>query len=170
MLKTNKTNKKNYAEKKSAGGRSAYDEALDFLTPRARTVREMQEHLDEKNYSEAEIDAVIERLEGNGLLNDEKFACDFIESRLNTKPVSRRKLREQLEGHKVGGEALENALSAITDETELDNARSVAAKFFRQFEGLDDEERFRRVGLRLAGRGYSYDDIKTVLSELAHDE
>ncbi len=148
------------------GGKSAYDEALDFLTPRARTVREMQEHLDESDYAEAEIDSVIERLTENGLLNDAKFASDFIESRLNTKPVSRRKLREQLEGHKISESALENALAAVTDEIELQNARAVAEKFNRQFAGLEDEERLRRVGLRLAGRGYSFDDIKTVLSEL----
>ena len=78
---------------KKAKGASAYDEALYFLTPKARTVREVENRLDECNYSEGEIMAAIDRLRNNGLLNDEKFARDFIESRLNTKPVSRGKLR-----------------------------------------------------------------------------
>ena len=74
---------------KKAKGASAYDEALYFLTPKARTVREVENRLDECNYSEGEIMAAIDRLRNNGLLNDEKFARDFIESRLNTKPGSR---------------------------------------------------------------------------------
>ena len=80
---------------KKAKGASAYDEALYFLTPKARTVREVENRLDECNYSEGEIMAAIDRLRNNGLLNEEKFARDFIESRLNTKPVSRGKLPDR---------------------------------------------------------------------------
>ncbi len=151
---------------KKASGKSAYDEALDFLTPRARTVREMQDHLDECDHSEAEVDAAVGRLLDNGLLSDEKFCEEFVRSRLSTKPVSRRRLREQLEGHKADEAAIEAALAAVTDEAELENARAVAEKFNRQFEGLPIEERMKRIASRLAGRGYSYEDIKTVLEEL----
>ena len=35
---------------KKAKGASAYDEALYFLTPKARTVREVENRLDECNY------------------------------------------------------------------------------------------------------------------------
>ena len=161
---------KNSFDKKAAGksrkGVSAYDEALCFLTPKTRTVRETEDHLDECDYAEMEIFDAIERLKENGLLNDEKYAADFIESRLNTKPVSRQKLREQLEGHLIGRETVDAALEAVTAETELNNCRSIAEKFFRQFSALDLTERLRRVGLRLVSRGYSYDDIKQCLGEL----
>ncbi|MBQ7061070.1 MAG: RecX family transcriptional regulator [Clostridia bacterium] len=154
---------------KAAKGVSAYDEALRFLTPKARTVRETENHLDECDYAEMEIFDVIERLKANGLLNDEKYAADFIESRLNTKPVSRQKLREQLEGHFIKREVIEAALEAVTEETEKDNCRAIAEKFFRQFSSLELSERLRRVGLRLASRGYSFDDIKLCLEELTEN-
>ena len=77
---------------------SAYDTALKFLTPKARTVREVELKLDEGSYSEGEIMQTVERLIEGGLLDDEKYARDFIESRLNTKPVSRFRLAEQLQG------------------------------------------------------------------------
>lgn len=153
--------------KKRVKGTSAYDEALYFLTPKARTVRETENHLDGCNFSEVEIMQSVERLTGNGLLNDEKYAADFVESRLAAKPVSRQKLREQLEGHFISSEIIDAALAAVTDETELGNAKAVAEKFFRQFSGLELSERLRRVGLRLASRGFTFDDIKRVLSELA---
>ena len=144
---------------KKAKGASAYDEALYFLTPKARTVREVENRLDECNYSEGEIMAAIDKLRNNGLLNDEKFARDFVESRLNTKPVSRGKLRRQLREHFV-----ENAV-----ETELSNAAAVGNKYFRQYSNLPLKERLRRTGSRLVSCGYAFDDVKTVLSELAEN-
>ncbi|MBR5947916.1 MAG: regulatory protein RecX [Clostridia bacterium] len=151
-------------------GNSAYEEALHFLTPKARTVREVENRLDECDHSEMEIFEAVERLKNAGLLDDEKYAADFIESRLNTKPVSKMKLREQLAGHFIDSDTIYRALSAVTDENELANARAVAEKYYRQFAGLEPSERIRRVGLRLTSRGYSYDDVKTVLSELNEDE
>ena len=145
---------------------SAYDTALDYLTYKARTVREMENRLDEGDYSEIEIMQTVERLINNGLLDDRKYAADFIESRLNTKPVSRNKLREQLEGHFVPSDIISEALSEVSDEIEYANAERVAEKYFRQFSSLELSERLRRVGLRLASRGYTYDCIKQVLSEL----
>ena len=156
--------------KSKTKGSSAYDEALRFLTPKARTVREIENHLDGCDHSEMEIFETVERLKNAGLLDDEKYAADFIETRLNTKPVSRMKLREQLVGHFIDPEIIDNALSAVPDDAELENARAVAEKYFRQFEGLEPSERLRRVGLMLTSRGYSYDDVKTVLSELAENE
>lgn len=150
-------------------GVGAYDEALNYLTPKARSVREVEEHLDECDYSETEITAVVERLISAGLLDDARYCRDFIESRLSTKPVSKRKLYEQLKGHKIDDEVIEAALSEVADETEHENALSVARKFARQFSGLPMEERLRRVGLRLAGRGYEFDEIKAVLTIVADE-
>lgn len=152
--------------KKKVKGNSAYDEALYFLTPKARTVREVEDHLDECDFSEIEVMETIERLKANGLLNDEKYAHDFVESRLNTKPVSRKKLRDQLEGHFIDEDIIDEALKTVSDEAELENVRAVAEKYFRQFGALELSEKLRRVGLRLAGRGYAYDDIKKTLEDL----
>ena len=161
--------KNDIRSQKPRRGESAYDTALDYLTPKARTVREVENRLDECEYSEIEIMQTVERLCSSGLLDDAKYASDFVESRLNTKPVSRQKLREQLLGHYIDQELIDKALAVVSDEDELQNARTVAEKYFRQFSGLELSERLRRVGLRLAGRGYTFDDIKTVLAELTDE-
>ena len=56
---------------KKAKGASAYDEALYFLTPKARTVREVENRLDECNYSEGS------RLVSCG------YACDDVKTVLS---------------------------------------------------------------------------------------
>ena len=85
--------------KKKKTGKSAMDSALDYLTSRPRTVREMENYLDGQNYGEYEVYAAVERLKELKYLDDVRYAADFVSTRLATKPLSRRKLKEQLRTH-----------------------------------------------------------------------
>lgn len=146
---------------------SAFDSALKYLTPKARTIREVENYLDSMNYSEVEVMNTVSRLAAADLLNDKKYAENFIESRLNTKPVSRAKLCSQLKEHFVPDEIISSVVEMIDDAVEEANALAAAEKFFRQFEKLDPEERVRRVNLRLQSRGYNYDCIKKCIVRLS---
>ena len=112
------------------------DAGLKFLTAKARTVREMEDHLDSLNYGEYEVYQVVERLKELGYLDDAKYAADFVSTRLAARPVSRRKLREQLYTHKLPKGLIDAAMEQVTDETEWAGARTVAEKFARQFSAL----------------------------------
>lgn len=142
---------------KKKNGNTPMDAALDFLAPKQRTVLETELYLDELNYGEYEIYQVIERLKELSLLDDGRYAEEFIRSRLSTKPVSRRKLRDQLTEHRVDREMIERALLDVTDEVEQDCANKIAEKFNRQLSSFEDEERRERVIRRLASRGFEYD-------------
>lgn len=137
---------------------SPMDAALKFLGYSARSVREVERHLDEKQYGEVEVYETVERLKELGLLDDLAFAEAFIRTRLATKPVSRRKLYEQLLSHELPRELIEEALQAVDDPAEQENALAVAEKYARQMEALPADERARRVLQRLLTRGYAYDD------------
>ena len=139
------------------------DAAFAFLSSRARTAREVEEHLDALNYGEYEVYAAVERLKELGYLDDEKFARDFIDSRLRTKPVSRRKLRDQLIAHKLERHVIDEALLVIDDAAERNHALLVAKKYLGQFTSLPEAERARRVASRLATRGYDYDLIGEIV-------
>lgn len=146
--------------KKKKTVKSAMDAALDFLSAKPRTVRETEDKLDSLNYGEYEVYQAVERLKELGYLNDLKFAEDFISSRLATKPVSRRKLKEQLYTHKLPADCIDEAISAVTDEVEQNNAALVAEKFYRQFEGLEERDRKQRVMRRLLSRGYDFNTVR----------
>jgi len=70
--------------------------ALYGTVSRPRTVREMENYLDGQNYGEYEVYAAVERLKELKYLDDVRYAADFVSTRLATKPLSRRKLKEQL--------------------------------------------------------------------------
>lgn len=132
------------------------DVALRYLGYQARTVREVERYLDERQYGEYQVQQVVERLQELNLVNDAAFAEDFVRTRLASKPVSRRHLREQMLKHELEKDAIDTALAAVTDEMEQQNAALVAKKYLEQLAEKEPEERQQRVMQRLAARGFDY--------------
>lgn len=153
-----KTNNKNVRNTKNSSSRTPMDAALRHLAYRARSVREMERHLASLQYEEEETRQTVERLQEMGYLNDTRFAEEFIRTRLNTKPVSRRKLYEQLSGHLIDRDCIEQALLVIDDGRERENALQIALKHAPQVAAAAPEERIPRLVRRLLGRGFTYED------------
>lgn len=139
------------------------DAALSHLSTRARTVREMERYLDTQQYGEYEVQQVVDRLQELGYLDDAAYAEDFVRTRLAAKPVSRRRLYEQLHAHELPKEIIEAALRDVPDEDEQENAQRVAEKFATQFAHLPQDELAKRVMRRLTSRGFSYEDARAAL-------
>lgn len=149
---------------------SPMEYAMKYLTARDRTVSEMQAYLDGKEFGEADVDATVGRLVELGLLNDEHYARRFVETRLASKPVSRRHLWEQLKGHGVDDAYINAALDAVGADEEAGNARAIAEKFARQFSSLEPEKRRERVLSRLIARGFSYEVSRKALEAALSEE
>ena len=159
-------------KKVSDTGRTPMDAALRYLGARARTVREVERHLDTCEYGEVEVYETVERLKELNLLDDLAFANEFVRTRLATKPVSRAHLREQLLAHETEADAVEQALSQVDEEAQERSAELTAEKYARQYARLPQEERNEMVIRRLLSRGYSYDEARAALravSEGAED-
>ncbi len=144
--------------------------AMKYLTYSARTVREMERHLDDCQYGEVEVYETVERLKELNLLNDTQYAEDFIRTRLSSKPVSRAHLKEQLRQHELPEDILEEALLAVDDSTEAENAYLVVKKYMEQLEKLPEEERSRKVIQRAISRGFGYGDVRRAMERYREEE
>ena len=149
---------------------SPMDAALSYLTGRMRTVREVENKLDDLQYGESDIQATVERLQELNLLNDEAYAREFVRSRLATKPVSRQKLYLDLRAHKLQEDIIQTVLDELPTETEADNALEVAKKFWRQMSALEEPIRRERVLRRLTSRGFSAEASLAAIREAAEEE
>lgn len=150
--------------------KSPMDAALAYLTDRMRTVREVEDKLDELQYGEGDILATVARLKELNLLDDEAYAREFVRSRLATKPVSRQKLYLDLRAHKLPEETVRTVLDELPKETEADNALEVAKKFWRQMSTLEEPVRRERVLRRLTSRGFSAEASLAAIREAAEEE
>ncbi len=148
---------------------SPMDAALSYLSARMRTVREVEDKLDDLQYGEGDILVTVERLKELNLLNDEEYAREFVRSRLASKPVSRQKLYLDLKNHKVPEELIQTVLNELPEETEADNAREVAIKYWRQMSAIEEPIRRERVLRRLMSRGFSTEASLAAIRQAAEE-
>lgn len=149
--------------------RSTYDRALDMLEARARGVVEMRRLLLKKGEPEADVDEVIERLQRNGLLNDQNYARQFARSKALGAGLSRRRLQQELSKRGVSRDVAEPAIDEVFEHEEIDEDASierVARKKLRLLTKADDDTKRRRLYAFLARRGYDSDDIARVIQRL----
>jgi regulatory protein len=132
-------------------------EVRDYLWRKTRPTRKKDGSMKE-GVSPEVADQVLHRLVDKGYIDDQKFARYWIENRSRTKGASRRKLQMELRAKGVAAEYIDMALGN-TERDELDDLRKVVAKKRARYA---DEQKFMAY---LAGQGFSYDDIKTVLNE-----
>jgi regulatory protein len=109
---------------------------------------------------------VLDRLEAVGLVDDEKLARDWVESRQARRHLSRSALRRELQAKGVDRDDIEAALEQVSRDDELRAARALAGKKLDAMVGLGHDVRRRRVAGALARRGFSSDVISRVLADV----
>ena len=151
-----------------------YSLALNYSFSRPHSVRELRDYLyrktlatkfrtkkgevrERQGYSPALTIRVLEKLQRNGYVDDEKFALWWTEGRNQIKGTSLRKLSAELRAKGVSTEVIESVLasSSRTDQEEL--TKIVAKKRVK----YPDDQKFMQY---LARQGFSYDDIKAALA------
>ena len=73
--------------------RGAMDAALKYLGYRSRTRAQMEEYLRGKDFPTDTIDDVVEKLIGYGYLDDQRYAREYMESKLRERPMGRMRIR-----------------------------------------------------------------------------
>jgi regulatory protein len=139
--------------------RRAIDAALNFLSYRQRTGREVRRKLVERGFSPEVIEAALARLAAVRLVDDEAFVAAYVRDRIAHRPMGVRRMIQELY---LKGIAREVALPVIeetlreeeTDERTL--AERVVAKKRRTLKSRPQDERVLRRRLRdhLIRRGF----------------
>jgi regulatory protein len=138
---------------------------LRKLAVQARTRAELSKALKAKQVPEAAAEAVLDRMEAVGLIDDQGFARDWVESRQQRRHLSRSALRRELTTKGVDRDQIDAALEPVDGEAELSAARDLAAKKVRSMGALEHQVRYRRLAGVLGRRGFSPGVISRVVAE-----
>jgi len=146
-----------------------FDRAVNLLTYKPRSIKELRERLLEKEWTNGEIvEEVIEKLKGYGYLNDIQFANDFALSKLRQKPIGKRVLKQKLTMKKLDKETIDEAVQNAFEETpEAEIIEHAVAKRLRlkgKPETREDSKKFYDYLLR---QGFSYDLVSSTMREIA---
>jgi len=139
----------------------AYQQAMLFLSYRARSEKEIRQNLHKHEMPEEVIDETIERLRKAGLVNDNQFAEAWVENRSTFRPRSRRALSMELRQKGLDDETVHAAISGV-DEDAL--AYKAAQKRLGRLKGLEWNDFRKKLSEFLARRGFPYSVIAPVVT------
>jgi len=150
----------------------AFQQALHYLSFRARSENEVRRNLMKKGFSDPIIDETIERCKASAYVNDLDFAHQWIENRSTFRPRSFKLLSMELRQKGLPDDTINKALEDLsTPEEEL--AYQAALKKVDRYSALDWQTFRTKLGSFLARRGFSYSVtapvVKRCWDELAEE-
>ncbi len=139
----------------------AYDQALNFISLRKRSRREVADYLKRKTYEAQTIDRTLLRLTELKFIDDSDFAQSWVRDRQQLKPRSKRVLEQELRQKGIDREIVEQVLADLSDEEELATIRQLASKKLTQAKYQDQQKLINY----LVGQGFTYSLVKRALTE-----
>lgn len=152
----------------------ALQQALLFLSYRARSEAEIRQNLRKHDYPELVIEETLERLRRDRLADDKNFARAWVENRNTFRPRGRRALTMELRQKGIEDSTIESVLEgqdedALAYEAGLQKAgklKSAALNRRDSKNSLDWNEFRKKVSEFLARRGFAYPVIAPVVKRL----
>ena len=136
----------------------ARNKAFKLLSYRERTIKEIEDRLRKKDFSEEVIKAVVDFLLENDYLNEERFAEMWIRSRKNHHPRGRKLIYKELKNKGVNQRIINNALNQyLSSQEELEMAQYLMDKWLRR--RTEEDSSSYKLKNYLANKGFNYNLI-----------
>jgi regulatory protein len=124
------------------------------LSKGAKSKAQLRAILVKREIPEDIAEPILDRFEEAGLIDDQQFATVVVNSRRSHKGLSKSAIKRELNTKGVAPEIIDDALSEITSEQELETAQELAVKRLRAMSHLDKDVQDRRLSGFLARKGY----------------
>ena len=143
--------------------KKACSRAVDILSARDRTCAQMISQLTKEEFPREAVEAAMRYLSEHHYVDDLRYACTFIALRRDRE--NRRRLTQQLIQRGVSPEVIEQAFD---EEEEPDETALIMQLLRKKHYDPDADEEGRQKMIRfLAGKGFSYSQIKKALTSFS---
>ena len=141
-----------------SGRARAREKALQYVSQRQMSARELGRKLREKGFDEETADYCVAWTTERGLLNEESYAAAIVRH-YAAKGYGAGRIRQELMRRGLERELWEEALAALPEDTaKLD--RFIA----QRLKEPDDRDAVRKLSAALFRRGFSSEEIRSALS------
>jgi regulatory protein len=139
--------------------------ALRLISRRARTREEIKTALDKLSIESSIRNGIVSELEEKGLIDDLRFARDYVRVKREVRCLGPYRLRHDLKRLGVRKSIVDDVLSEAFDEmTQEAMARDLAGR--RAGAAPTDEKEARRIADHLRRKGFDYEIVNRVVYEL----
>ena len=134
--------------------RDAYQYALRWLGVRDRSVHEVRQRLKNEGFGRAAIDHTLATLIDKNYLDDQRFARNWVNDRINHAPRGSRLLEKELRHKGIDADIIASALTQA-DEGAL--ASACLRRKRRRWQRLEGKTRRHKMLSYLSQKGFAFD-------------
>lgn len=143
-----------------------FSKALNFISYRIRSKKEVYDKLRKDNVSKEHIDKIISKLEEDGYIDDYRFTKAFFELKTEINKWSNRKIEYELINKGIDKNIIDK-FSFNFKELEFKNAKDLVEKKLPQWENKFEGFKLKnKIYTFLSSRGFDYSIIERVIGEL----
>lgn len=143
-------------------GKRTYTAALSFLGERARSRKEVEQRLQQREFSPESIQQTLERLQREGYLNDASFGQQWVANRQHFRPRSERALRYELRRKGMDATVIDEVLEQAEIDEDAAAWAAIETKVAR-WAGLERGQFSQKAGGFLARRGFGHGVARRVI-------
>ncbi len=145
-----------------------FDQALNFLSYRPRSEKEVRDHFKKKKIVGDHVDRAIVKLKRLNFLDDEKFSLWWIEQRNNFRPKGKRALEIELLQKGVEREIVKRVLEEKNNtQAEKDTCLVLGRKWLTKKQvNLNIPKEKEKLFRYLASRGFDFDEVAETIDTL----
>jgi len=152
-------------------GDQLYDVAIKILMRRAHSVSEMNKALARRCEDEKLVKSVVQRLKREKLIDDERYAQQFVRFRTETRKQGQFRIARDLRARGVSDRHIEAALKeAAEDSNPSALIRQHIERKLRMKRGEIDERRLASLYRSLLGAGFPTDLIRKEIDRITQDK
>lgn len=148
-----------------------YDAAIKILMRRAHSVSEMKKALARRSEDEKLVRNVVERLKRENLIDDARYAKQFVRFRTESRKHGQFRIARDLRARGVTDRHIETALKeAAADSNPAAVIRRRIERKLRLTRGAIDERKLASLYRSLLGAGFPSDLIRKEIHRITHEE
>ncbi len=140
--------------------------AMYLLAKKDRTKNEIISKLKDKGFDEEIINSAIDKLEEYNYINDEAYCERYINDKTKFSKYGVNKIKSKLYAKGVDKEIISKEIVKIDNDLEFENALALAQKKLSSIKESDKYKIKAKLSNHLITKGFSYDTIRKVFSQL----
>lgn len=157
---------------KVSGNPLALNKMMAFCAYQERCRLEVLQKLREFELGDEQIESIIEELERENYLNEERFAHAFAEGKFRIKKWGRIKIKMELSSRRISPGLISSALSGIDGDMYFETLKSIVLKKIKELKPEPPEMQKQKVVKFAYSRGFepglaseAFDEVNKNLSK-----
>lgn len=139
-----------------------YAAALTFLGQRVRSRAEVEQRLQQREFTPEAIEQTMTRLQQEGYLDDATFGQQWVNNRQRFRPRSERALRYELRRKGMDNSVIDEVIQEAEIDEDAAAWAAIAPKVAR-WQGLERAQFIQKAGGFLARRGFGHEVARRVI-------